>query len=865
MARQSLPDHSLAVASVFAELLRLPVIRRRLAEAAGGAELTPILVARLCWLVYLHDAGKVSQGFQARIRRGAPMVGHIKPMAALFGRSPDPGLEARVWKAFRVEEVQKWGNVVLDIWDAVLSHHGAPWPVDEIGARQATHWRTTPEYDPFAALESLAQEAAVRYPAAFDPPTEALPLAAEFHHAVAGLVQAADWIGSSQWEEGVDHDNPGGWARTRIEKIGLVADPWRNAEWNGLYGDFKAVFDREPYPSQVEAGEVPGQLAILESETGSGKTEAALWRFIRLFRAGEVDGLYFALPTRTAAAQLHRRVEEMVVRLWPQGAPPVVLAVPGYLADGGPGELPPAADEMDRDEGTGASDRAWAGWAAEHPKRYFAAPIAVGTVDQALMSTLRVKHAHLRGSLLLRHLLVVDEVHSSDPYMRRLLAGLLRGHLGAGGHALLLSATLGAELRHLVLTEALGGRDHDEPLPTLAEAVAAPYPLLSLAGRTVDWWTAQRTPGARSEKEVQVACVPWLDEPSQIAEAALASARQGAKVLVVRNTVAGALAVQEALEGMAGTTPTELFVVEGTRTLHHGRFAREDRRLLDQAVERALGKDRREGGLVVVGTQTLEQSLDIDADFLLTDLCPMDVLLQRIGRLHRHRFGADGQPRDRPPGFETARAHVLAPPEGLSEFLAPRRPGGRARHGLGVSRVNGRPVGVYGDLTVLALTQRLIEAIPRWQIPAMNRHLVEHALHPEAVEKFLASLPGESAATWREHRITIEGDSMAKGQVASDGLLRRHRGFMEQPFDLEIDLGTRLGANDLLIELPLAAVGPFGKQIRRLAVPGWLFGRNRPPTATEIGMEAIEGAFLLRYHGVTLQYDRLGLRPMGGQ
>ncbi len=106
-------------------------------------------------------------------------------------------------------------------------------------------------------------------------------------------------------------------------------------------------------------------------------------------------------------------------------------------------------------------------------------------------------------------------------------------------------------------------------------------------------------------------------------------------MLVVRNTVDGAVAVQRALTGLAGEDEPCLFRVADIVTLHHGRFAREDRRLLDRAVEHVrpvagVGRHHR------LGTQTLEQSLDIDADVLFTDLCPADVLLQRLGRLHRH-------------------------------------------------------------------------------------------------------------------------------------------------------------------------------------------------------------------------------------
>ena len=127
---------------------------------------------------------------------------------------------------------------------------------------------------------------------------------------------------------------------------------------------------------------------------------------------------------------------------------------------------------------------------------------------------------------------------------------------------------------------------------------------------------------------------PWMPDLRSVAAQALEAARAGAKVLVVRNTVRYAITTQQELEEIASVAERALlFSYEATLTLYHGRFAPADRRLLDHEVERRLGRDRPPGGMVVVGTQTLEQSLDIDADQLITDLCPVDVLLQRIGRL----------------------------------------------------------------------------------------------------------------------------------------------------------------------------------------------------------------------------------------
>ena len=124
--------------------------------------------------------------------------------------------------------------------------------------------------------------------------------------------------------------------------------------------------------------------------------------------------MYFALPTRVAATQLYERVQAFVQRVWPADVAPVVVrALPGYTAADGHGYEPlPGFQVLWHDEpGDDAAERRWA---AESPKRYLAATIAVGTVDQALLGALQIKHAHLRQAMLSRSLLVVDEVHASD-------------------------------------------------------------------------------------------------------------------------------------------------------------------------------------------------------------------------------------------------------------------------------------------------------------------------------------------------------------------------------------------------------------------------------------------------------------------
>ena len=299
-----------------------------------------------------------------------------------------------------------------------------------------------------------------------------------------GLCTLADWIGSNETyfpfcDEPDDYyiETARRNAGRAISEIGLDISAQRAAVPGELPG-FAEMFGFSPNAIQQTIMNRPPneRLVIIESETGSGKTEAALWRFAEMYRQGLVDGVYFALPTRAAASQIHQRVKTFADNLFPEShRPNVLLAVPGYLRDGdATGRLLQNYEVWWDDH----PDDATRGrrWASESVKRYLAAQIAVGTVDQAMMGALKVKHAHMRAACLARNLLVVDEVHASDTYMRGIIEALLDAHLNAGGYALLMSATLGSVARRRWLSP---GRSNVGVSLSLGEAIGSSYPAVS--------------------------------------------------------------------------------------------------------------------------------------------------------------------------------------------------------------------------------------------------------------------------------------------------------------------------------------------------------------------------------------------------
>ena len=563
--------------------------------------------------------------------------------------------------------------------------------------------------------------------------------------------------------------------------------------------------------------------AILEAETGSGKTEAAFWRYARLFEAGLVDGLYFALPTRSAAMQLHSRINRMLRHLFGARAPEAILAVPGYLKAGEAEGVALSGWQVHWDDDDGK-----ARWAAESSKRFLAATIAVGTVDQAMLGALRVKHAHLRSAALSRSLLVIDEVHASDSYMAEVQGHLLRMHLDRGGHAMLMSATLGSRARSKWL---------QATQPSFEDAVQTAYPAL--------WCGEQAAPATADSgfppKHVAMTLLNTMAaEPC--AKLALDAVRLGARVLVVRNTVEAAVATWQAVRQAGGEQ--FLLTVHDGPALHHGRFAPEDRRLLDRAVEQALSpKLRKDGGVLVIGTQTLEQSLDIDADCLLTDLCPVDVLLQRIGRLHRRAALS------RPSGFEIPSCTVLAPEKGLVALLAPA-----FENGLGAWKNMGVYEGIYRDLSILEITRRLIEDFPVWNLPAMNRMLVESATHPERIE----ALHHELGREWTDYSNQVIGAEIANQGLARNVLLPFKTPFDEIQFPTDEErIRTRLGGEGARVMFVEPVKSLFGEEIQEVTLPEhWSAGVDTDtpvtPEVSDLGLRFAVGSKMFAY-------DRSGL------
>ncbi|NLF29140.1 MAG: CRISPR-associated helicase Cas3' [Clostridiales bacterium] len=400
---------------------------------------------------------------------------------------------------------------------------------------------------------------------------------------------------------------------------------------------------------------------LIEDVMGSGKTEAAIYLAARLMRAWNKTGLYMALPTAATSNNMHLRMRELLKN---HGlASPRLMHAQSWLVSRG----------LDGGEGDAQE------WLAP-VKRAMLSQYAVGTVDQAMLSVMPVKSGVLRLLCLSSKVLILDEIHAYDAYMQEILQRLLQWCSAMGVPVILLSAPLPSALRSRLLEAYSGVR---------SDAVPQSYPPVGCVrrGEAPIFFGLPIEPAKIS---VSLEMRPILGKAEDIADLALSRVTNGGCLGVVLNTVADA---QEVFDRILKRADKGIDCL-----LFHARFPLEDRLRIEDACVRWFGKGgERPGRAILVATQTVEQSIDIDLDELITALCPIDLLLQRIGREHRHALTR------RPENMRSARAIVLAPESGTLDISS---------------------LAVYAPV-ILRRTLELLRSRDQIELPAEIRPLVE--------------------------------------------------------------------------------------------------------------------------------------------
>ena len=692
-----LVNHCLDVAAVAASWWDTsPTIQRTFIAAFGYAPLQQHqLRAWILFFTALHDLGKFDVRFQLKAPNA--LADAWRPLG-----KEDHGLSMKDIAEFDHGWAgMAWANLEYQIWlghddvDREIWAQWKPW-LAAVTGHHGDFYEPTKIYAPEADTPIIEHDRAARHvfvstladifltPAGLgfqDSPPLTSPSAQCF---LAGFCAVCDWIGSNTdvFEYQKYNAELLDYFATNVQKIqtndvlhrfGLLA---KAKDCKGVSALLKP--EESPRGVQMLVDSLPTTpgLTLIEAPTGSGKTEAALACAWRLLNQGVADSIVFALPTQATANAMLTRTEEFAVKIF--GDANVVLA---HGKRGFNETFQRLVDSGQRQTAQGKVEAAaqCAAWLANSRKRVFLGQIGICTVDQVLLSALPVRHKFVRGFGLNKSVLIVDEVHAYDAYMHGLLGEVLRRQKATGGSVILLSATLPAVVRAKLLEAWESGGMDD-----------APYPALWYATQGAATCVTVPNEHRPERREVMTECfkLPGAFPNDEVIGRIIAAAESGARVAVVMNLVDDAQRLARLLRGKT-VIAVDVF---------HARYRFMDRQAKEKATINCYGRSAvRDKGRILVATQVVEQSLDLDFDWMLTQICPVDLLFQRLGRLHRH------QRKHRPAGFELPRCTVLSV-EGEDFGL----------HKL-----------IYGNTRVLWRTERLLAGVDRIVFPEAYRDWIE--------------------------------------------------------------------------------------------------------------------------------------------
>lgn len=681
-------DDSAAVAGRLFDEWLAPSVRGLLAaDLSGDVEQAR---AAVTFLAGVHDLGKATPAFAIQSEVLADrMRSHELYMpvhkSELASRHLAHHSVAGHHLLIRWLVARGWSKRAARQWGVVLGgHHGVP--PDSVGEAAARPQEVPELYGSdrwVAAQAELTEWVAARTGAdRWISDWKAAVLSEQFQVLATALVIMSDWIASNAelfpFHVGVLSDSTPDGSRAE-NALGALAlpTPWSarppQCDETLFSTRFTLPPGAEPRPVQRLTCEVarampePG-LLLVEAPMGEGKTEAALAAAEIMASRWQLGGLFVGLPTQATTDAMFARVMTWLDAMGAEdrtvggavtlnhGKARFNRIFQGLVREG-------RLAEIGRDERTSGGDgfRRPAHTVTAHSwlsggKKGQLANFTVGTIDQLLFAGLKARHLMLRHLGLAGKVVVLDEIHAYDAYMSSFMTAVMKWLAAYRVPVIALSATLPSSQRRSLMEayhEGLAGAAGD--LAPLSGDIG--YPVLTWSeGRRVRSRVAD--PSGRHTSVELHALGDDLDHMVAMLAERLAD---GGCALVVRNTVRRVL---EAAEVLSAKFPGEV-------TVAHARFIAADRLAKDETLLDRFGHPlramARPGRAIVVASQVVEQSLDLDFDLLVTDLAPVDLVLQRMGRLHRHQRGE--LQAERPETLRSARAYITgvdfgqAPPD----------------------------------------------------------------------------------------------------------------------------------------------------------------------------------------------------------
>jgi CRISPR-associated endonuclease/helicase Cas3 len=641
-------------------------------------------------LAALHDIGKISPGFQRKCEKWLEENDLLivdrnccwdTAMESNHGKVSHAAIQTFLAERGIDRKSAKFLSTILG------AHHGRLTPPNDRGYRPDKAISETNSHIDWDGARKENAEMIWRYFAMDSMSFELNDLSPSLWW-LAGLTSVADWIGSDERFFSPEHricdEDASSQARNALDVIGFrQAGYIQGLSFHDLFHDVEKPeilwVSNEMQEKTLGAVNGPG-VYVIEAPMGMGKTEAALWAAYQLLVSGKTKGIYFALPTQATSNRMHIRMKEFVRRISVASNTSRLIHGNSWLMDQG-NALSPIATNPGL-----ASDDARIGrdWFAS-AKRALLAPFGVGTIDQALLGVVAAKHFFVRHFALAGKVVILDEVHSYDLYTGTLIDKLITTLEGLGCTVIVLSATLTGKRRKQIASH-----------PEEEEAdVELSYPLISgrKEGEPLKPLTAA-PPESRTVKVLFIAA-------ENAVEKAITLARNGGAVLWICNTV---VAAQQQYQRFT-ELPQRDFLVG----LLHSRFPFWRREEIEDEWMERLGKNGKSRcGSILVSTQVVEQSVDLDTDLLITELAPTDMLLQRLGRLWRH------ERQQRPTG--EAQICIIEETQSIEEFwsMEPKA----------ILKALGSKAKVYAPY-VLLRSLEVWKAQPQVSIPFQIRYLIE--------------------------------------------------------------------------------------------------------------------------------------------
>jgi CRISPR-associated endonuclease/helicase Cas3 len=816
--------HLLDVAAVADQLLCQDMqLRKRLSNLCKMEE--NVLHWWLVFLMGVHDIGKFSGRFQYLIPTLAEHIG-APTCKKPYVKHDTLGYHVLKNTVATHEDVhQQFGEINVISWaQAIAGHHGSPPNTERIifndhFCEKARHAIDEFIKDWFDLIKKLSGETFHQ--------TSSMSLPKPASWVIAGFAVLADWIGSNTNYFPYRHDilspeeywqTASASAKKAVQESGVIAKPVNSLQsFHDLFPHISSPTALQNWAEKVEVSNTPS-LYIIEDIPGAGKTEAAIMLAHRIMAQGHADGLFFALPTMATTNQMYERVanvplsklddtsdQALYKRLFQRESHPSLVLAHGHarMHDGFLERLFTINEHGERislkryEHQYGADEESITAqcnaWFADTRKKALLADVGIGTIDQLLMSILPMKHQSLRMLGMFRKVLIIDEVHCYDSYTSKLLEDILFFQALSGASVILLSATLSHKMRSSFLKiyhQGVSGYNGERNIrrKKLDVPFMQEYPGTTVYAENKNLESTALK--AREDLSRTLQIQPFNTDDDVIAYL-VQEAQSGKCVCWIRNTVHDAMdaynKIQSRVQSVQSTNDLNVH-------LFHARFVLGDRLDIEKKVLGIVGKtstaDMRKGN-IIIATQVIEQSLDVDFDCLVSDLAPMDALIQRMGRLHRHRRDVFGniQPDGMPDARQTKVFSLLTPAQGIpiqANWYSALFPKGRF---------------VYEDFTLLWRTAILLTSEEKRSIalPGDVRSYIEQAYNGELEGASPIDVPELLEAS----ALKVEGKDNSKKTTANFNALNVEEGYEKESslWADDISTPTRLGQANGIVRL----------------------------------------------------------------